>query len=50
MCKVDNIREYYNGQTKIKDFYQAAYPTDELGKDINGNNRGATSWPGCYQQ
>lgn len=20
-----------------------------LGKDINGNNRGTTSWPGCYQ-
>ena len=37
MSKVDNIREHYNGQSKIKDFYQAAYPTDELGEQINGN-------------
>ena len=36
MCKADNIREHYNGQTKIRDFYMAAFPTDELGKDING--------------
>lgn len=36
MCKVDNIREHYNGLTKIRDFYMEAYPTDELGKDING--------------
>ena len=26
----------YNGQTKIRDFYMSKYPTDELGKDING--------------
>jgi hypothetical protein len=37
MCKADNIREHYNGQTKIRDFYMKAFPTDELGKDINGN-------------
>lgn len=37
MCKVDIIREKYNGQTKIKDFYMEAYPTDELGKDIHGD-------------
>jgi hypothetical protein len=36
MCRVDNIREHYNGQTKIRDFYMEAYPTDELGKEING--------------
>ena len=36
MCRVDNIREHYNGQTKIKDFYMEKYPTDELGKEING--------------
>ena len=36
MCKVDNIREHYNGLTKIRDFYMEAFPTDELGKDING--------------
>lgn len=34
---MDNIREHYNGQTKIRDFYMEAFPTDELGKDINGN-------------
>ena len=26
-----------NGQTKIRDFYMDRFPTDELGKDINGN-------------
>lgn len=36
MCKVDNIRENYNGLTKIRDFYMEAYPTDELGQEING--------------
>ena len=36
MCRVDNIREHYNGQTKIRDFYMEKYPTDELGKEING--------------
>ena len=33
---MDNIREHYNGLTKIRDFYMEAFPTDELGKDING--------------
>jgi len=37
MSRIDNIREHYNGQTKIRDFYKQAYPTDELGPDINGN-------------
>ena len=37
MSRVDNIREHYNGQSKIRDFYMEAFPTDELGKDINGN-------------
>ena len=36
MCRVDNIREHFNGLTKIRDFYMEAFPTDELGKDING--------------
>lgn len=37
MCKVDNIREHYNGQTKIKDFYKEAYPTDEMGNNLNAS-------------
>ena len=38
MCKVDNIREKYNGQTKLYDFYAEAFPTDKDGlKDINRN-------------
>ena len=37
MCKVDNIREHYNGQTKIKDFYKEAYPTDEMGDNLNAS-------------
>jgi hypothetical protein len=36
MCKVDYIRQNCNGLTKIRDFYMWAFPTDELGKDING--------------
>ena len=31
------------------DFYAWLDSIGALGKDINGNNRGATSWPGCYQ-
>lgn len=38
MCKVDNIREKYNGQTKLYDFYSEAFPTDKDGlKDLNRN-------------
>ena len=28
MSRVDNIREKYNGQTKLYDFYRECYPTD----------------------
>ena len=31
------------------DFYSWLDSIGALGKDINGNSRGATSWPGCYQ-
>ena len=31
------------------DFYNWLSSIGALGKDINGNNRGTTSWPGCYQ-
>ena len=31
------------------DFYAWLESIGALGKDINGNSRGATSWPGCYQ-
>ena len=31
------------------DFYSWLSSIGALGKDINGHNRGATSWPGCYQ-
>ena len=34
---MDYIRQNCNGLTKIRDFYMWAFPTDELGKDINGN-------------
>ena len=38
MCKVDNIREKYNGQTKLYDFYRECYPTDtEMIEKINRN-------------
>lgn len=40
MSKVDNIREHYNGQTKLCDFYKEAYPTDDWG--IAGMNKGVT--------
>ena len=39
--------------TKIQeadsDFYTWLSEIGALGKDINGNSRGETSWPGCYQ-
>ena len=31
------------------DFYTWLNSIGALGKDINGRSRGATSWPGCYQ-
>ena len=38
MCRVDNIREKYNGQTKLFDFYRVCYPTDtEMIEKINRN-------------
>ena len=38
MCRVDNIREKYNGQTKLYDFYRECYPTDtEMIEKINRN-------------
>lgn len=40
MCRVDNIREHYNGQTKLCDFYKEAFPTDDWG--LSGMNKGAT--------
>lgn len=36
-------------QNADADFYAWLGSIGALGKDINGNNRGATSWPGCYQ-
>ena len=36
-------------QNADADFYTWLNSIGALGKDINGNNRGATSWPGCYQ-
>ena len=36
-------------QSANSDFYNWLSSIGALGKDINGNNRGATSWPGCYQ-
>ena len=38
MCKVDNIREKFNGQTKLFDFYRVRYPDDtEMIGQINRN-------------
>jgi hypothetical protein len=38
MCRVDNIREKFNGQTKLFDFYRVCYPTDtEMIGKINRN-------------
>ena len=36
-------------QSADADFYAWLNSIGALGKDINGNSRGATSWPGCYQ-
>jgi len=36
-------------QNADADFYAWLDSIGALGKDINGNDRGATSWPGCYQ-
>ena len=36
-------------QSADADFYDWLNSIGALGKDINGNSRGATSWPGCYQ-
>ena len=36
-------------QNADADFYAWLSSIGALGKDINGNSRGATSWPGCYQ-
>ena len=36
-------------QSADADFYNWLEDIGALGKDINGNVRGATLWPGCYQ-
>ena len=36
-------------QNADANFYAWLNTIGALGKDINGNSRGATSWPGCYQ-
>lgn len=36
-------------QNADADFYSWLNSIGALGKDINGKDRGATSWPGCYQ-
>ena len=36
-------------QSADADFHAWLDSIGALGKDINGNNRGVTSWPGCYQ-
>lgn len=36
-------------QTADADFYAWLNEIGALGKDINGKDRGTTSWPGCYQ-
>ena len=37
-------------QSADADFYTWLNSIGALGKDINANSRGTTSWPGCYQQ
>ena len=38
MCNVNNIKEKYDGQTKLYDFYKECYPTDtEMIEQINRN-------------
>lgn len=36
-------------EENLPEFHSWLDEIGALGKDINGNNRGATSWPGCYQ-
>ena len=36
-------------QNADTDFYTWLSDIGALGKDIEGKSRGATSWPGCYQ-
>ena len=36
-------------QNSDSDFYNWLSSIGALGKDINGKDRGITSWPGCYQ-
>ena len=36
-------------QSANSDFYNWLSSIGALGKDINGKDRGTTSWPGCYQ-
>ena len=36
MSRIDNIREKYNGQTRLRDFYREAWPTDaEMADNMN---------------
>ena len=38
MCNVDNIKEKYDGQSKLYDFYKECYPSDtEMIEQINRN-------------
>ena len=37
-------------QTADADFHSWLQNVGALGTDINGNSRGTTSWPGCYQK
>ena len=37
MSKVTDMLEKFNGQSKIREWYKWAYPTDELGNTINQN-------------
>lgn len=38
MTRIDNIRDRFNGQTRLIDFYRECYPTDtEVLKDFNPN-------------
>ena len=40
MCRIDNIQEHYNGQSKVCDWYKASYPTDTWGCEMM--NKGIT--------
>ena len=37
-------------QTNLPEFYTWLDEIGALGKDMLGNKRGSTSWPGCYQE